>query len=222
MDELIDEHMQIGTGCADLANFVEISNVINYFYTVKAISDSDSLSHIQNFPNSEGNIADLVKIQVRWSLRVSQVCNEAKTDSNIQEEVETNFINLEQAEIDSNIQEEAETNSINLKEVEIDSSRQLEVGSDSHQQESKQAKVEFDFGQLSLHLNRVGQPIPSATNQFYPPQSPPIELKPLPEHLKYAYLDDHQHFTVIIVNNLSQEQEEKLLTVLRKHKKAID
>ncbi|RDX88056.1 hypothetical protein CR513_30398, partial [Mucuna pruriens] len=32
---------------------------------------------------------------------------------------------------------------------------------------------------------------------------------------------DHQQFSVIIANNLSQEQEEKLLNVLRKHKKAI-
>ncbi|RDX62511.1 hypothetical protein CR513_59143, partial [Mucuna pruriens] len=46
-------------------------------------------------------------------------------------------------------------------------------------------------------------------------------LKPLPSHLKYDYLDDHQQFPVIIANNLHQEQEEKLLQVLRDHKKAI-
>ncbi|RDX93681.1 Retrovirus-related Pol polyprotein, partial [Mucuna pruriens] len=47
------------------------------------------------------------------------------------------------------------------------------------------------------------------------PSLPPVELKPLPNHLKYAYLD------IIIVNNLLLEQEEKLLKVLRQHKKAI-
>ncbi|RDX62696.1 putative mitochondrial protein, partial [Mucuna pruriens] len=40
-------------------------------------------------------------------------------------------------------------------------------------------------------------------------------------HLKYAYLDDHQHFPIIVANNLNQEQEENLLSVLRKHKNAI-
>ncbi|RDX94448.1 hypothetical protein CR513_23168, partial [Mucuna pruriens] len=43
----------------------------------------------------------------------------------------------------------------------------------------------------------------------------------LPCHLKYAYLGNDQQFPVIIVNNLHLEQEEKLLQVLRQHKKAI-
>ncbi|RDX82431.1 hypothetical protein CR513_36780, partial [Mucuna pruriens] len=47
------------------------------------------------------------------------------------------------------------------------------------------------------------------------------DLKPLPKHLKYAYLGDNQQFLVIIANNLIGEQEEKLLEVLRKYKKAI-
>ncbi|RDX94156.1 Retrovirus-related Pol polyprotein, partial [Mucuna pruriens] len=49
----------------------------------------------------------------------------------------------------------------------------------------------------------------------------PMELKPLPSHLKYAYLDSAQQLSVIIANNLRQEQEDKLLEVLRQHKKAI-
>ncbi|RDY14451.1 hypothetical protein CR513_00496, partial [Mucuna pruriens] len=47
------------------------------------------------------------------------------------------------------------------------------------------------------------------------------ELKPFPGHLKYAYLGDNQQFPVIIANNLHNDQEEKLLEVLRKHKKVI-
>ncbi|RDX78501.1 hypothetical protein CR513_41219, partial [Mucuna pruriens] len=74
-----------------------------------------------------------------------------------------------------------------------------------------QPEVESKFGQLILH----------STNKLSPPHSPPTELKPLLDHLKYVYLDDHQHFPVIIANNLLQEQEEKLLNILRKHKKAI-
>ncbi|RDY13888.1 Retrovirus-related Pol polyprotein from transposon 17.6, partial [Mucuna pruriens] len=48
-----------------------------------------------------------------------------------------------------------------------------------------------------------------------------MELKPLPSHLKYAYLDSEQQLPVIITNNFHQEQEDKLLEVLRQHKKAI-
>ncbi|XP_057719839.1 uncharacterized protein LOC130934269 [Arachis stenosperma] len=47
------------------------------------------------------------------------------------------------------------------------------------------------------------------------------ELKPLSSHLKYAFLGDNQKFMVIIASKLSSQEEEKLLDVLRKHKKAI-
>lgn len=48
-----------------------------------------------------------------------------------------------------------------------------------------------------------------------------VELKPLPPHLKYAYLGDSSTLLVIISSLLSKEQEEKLLQVLREHKRAI-
>ena len=46
-------------------------------------------------------------------------------------------------------------------------------------------------------------------------------MKPLPSHLKYAFLEDNQKFPVIIASELSSEEEKKLLNVLRKYKKAI-
>nr|XP_027067751.1 uncharacterized protein LOC113693402 [Coffea arabica] len=52
-------------------------------------------------------------------------------------------------------------------------------------------------------------------------QAPVLELKPLPEHLKYAYLGDNETLPVIISSALSKIQEEKLIRVLREHKKAI-
>ncbi|XP_071940077.1 uncharacterized protein [Coffea arabica] len=52
-------------------------------------------------------------------------------------------------------------------------------------------------------------------------QAPVLELKPLPEHLKYAYLGDNKILPVIISSALSKIQEEKLIQVLREHKEAI-
>ncbi|XP_045797211.1 uncharacterized protein LOC123891391 [Trifolium pratense] len=52
-------------------------------------------------------------------------------------------------------------------------------------------------------------------------QPPSLELKPLPKNLKYAYLEENEKLPVIISSNLDCEQEEKLLEVLRQHKKAI-
>ena len=46
-------------------------------------------------------------------------------------------------------------------------------------------------------------------------------MKSLPSNLKYAYLDDSKSFPAIISASLVDEQDEKLLSVLKKHKKAI-
>nr|XP_025652460.1 uncharacterized protein LOC112748438 [Arachis hypogaea] len=48
------------------------------------------------------------------------------------------------------------------------------------------------------------------------------DLKPLPTHLKYAFLEENQKFPVIITRELTSQQEEKLLNVLRRNKKAIE
>ncbi|RDX77625.1 hypothetical protein CR513_42216, partial [Mucuna pruriens] len=69
--------------------------------------------------------------------------------------------------------------------------------------------------------NQVDEPDPKATNDNPSSMPPPIELKPLPSHLKYAYLNTEQQFPIIISNNLYQEQEDKLLCILRQHKKPI-
>ncbi|CAA7411073.1 unnamed protein product [Spirodela intermedia] len=48
-----------------------------------------------------------------------------------------------------------------------------------------------------------------------------LELKPLPSSLKYMFLEENNSFPIIIVADLSDEQEEELLDVLRKNKKAM-
>ena len=59
---------------------------------------------------------------------------------------------------------------------------------------------------------------PSLTTTIQPATP---ELKLMPSNLKYSYLDDSKSFPVIISASLVDEQEEKLLSVLKKHKKAI-
>ena len=48
-----------------------------------------------------------------------------------------------------------------------------------------------------------------------------FELKPLPDTLKYAYLDEKKIYHVIISANLLEEEEERLLKSLKKHRAAI-
>ncbi|XP_063946014.1 uncharacterized protein LOC135151482 [Daucus carota subsp. sativus] len=61
-------------------------------------------------------------------------------------------------------------------------------------------------------------PLPKKTVQSQPPE---LELKPLPDTLKYAFLGPNESYPVIIASNLTTSQEEELLGILRKHKGAI-
>ena len=48
-----------------------------------------------------------------------------------------------------------------------------------------------------------------------------MEQKPLPSHLRYAYLGDASTLPVIILASLTAVEEDKLLRVLRDHKDAL-
>ncbi|XP_073152066.1 uncharacterized protein [Henckelia pumila] len=68
-------------------------------------------------------------------------------------------------------------------------------------------KVEIPFSHKKL--------LPSAL------QAPKLELKSLPDHLKYIYLGYEETLPVIISKKLTEDQEERLVTVLKEHKTAI-
>ena len=48
-----------------------------------------------------------------------------------------------------------------------------------------------------------------------------LELKLLPSHLKYVFLDEGGHKPVIISNELTKTEEEKLIDVLKKNQDAM-
>ena len=50
---------------------------------------------------------------------------------------------------------------------------------------------------------------------------PKLELKPLPSHLKYAFLGVEETFPVIISPSLELDKENKPLEILRTHKTSI-
>ncbi|CAM8893032.1 unnamed protein product [Rhodiola kirilowii] len=61
------------------------------------------------------------------------------------------------------------------------------------------------------------------SNVFLPSivQAPEVELKPLPGHLKYAFLGENETLPVIIKSGLETDQERRLVEVLSRHRLAI-
>ena len=77
----------------------------------------------------------------------------------------------------------------------------------------------------SFELNRrkYYEPLGENTQKSVPSfkQSPQLEQKPLPNHLRYAYLGESSTLLVIISTSLTAVEEGKLLRVLRDHKDAV-
>jgi hypothetical protein len=58
---------------------------------------------------------------------------------------------------------------------------------------------------------------PEPLDEFAEPPRPPVELKPLPIGLRYAFLDDDLELPVIVSDKLTQEQTLRLMAVLERH-----
>ncbi|GKF76199.1 hypothetical protein Tco_0225643 [Tanacetum coccineum] len=52
-------------------------------------------------------------------------------------------------------------------------------------------------------------------------EPPEVELKELPPHLEYAFLEGDNKLPVIIAKDLKDEEKAALLKVLKSHKRAI-
>ncbi|CAN6579375.1 unnamed protein product [Malus baccata var. baccata] len=81
------------------------------------------------------------------------------------------------------------------------------------------------FESLPQHRGKLSNPIPIpiSTNTLLPSviQAPVLELKSLPDHLKYVFLGDEETLPVIVSSSLTALEEEKLIRVLKEHKTAI-
>jgi hypothetical protein len=64
-------------------------------------------------------------------------------------------------------------------------------------------------------------PVEDLGTTLPPKEDPVFDLKPLPDDLKYAYIDDNKIYPIIISSKLSGKEQERLLEILRKHRGAM-
>jgi hypothetical protein len=64
-------------------------------------------------------------------------------------------------------------------------------------------------------------PVEDLGTTLPPKEDPVFDIKPLPDDLKYAYIDDKKTYPIIMSSKLSGKEEERLLEILRKHRGAI-
>ncbi|RDX94797.1 hypothetical protein CR513_22780, partial [Mucuna pruriens] len=201
IDELVEEHFQLDTGGVDISNVAGDTKVFDCLGSME----------VHNLSNSKGDIIDLADLSQEAELLklLDQVCKdedlECSNNAKVQV-VETKKLLSMQNPVPSGSY--------------FNTRKNAESDSNSTRARSN-PKAEIMLAQLVPNLNQVDQSNSKLTNDTSLSPPPPIELKPLPNHMKYAYLYVEQQLPVIIANNLHQEEEEKLLDVLRQHKKAI-
>ena len=88
---------------------------------------------------------------------------------------------------------------------------------DMHMQERNEIDDIFSRQTAILKHNLQVEPL-SILSQ--PKEDPVFDLKPLPDTLKYAYLDEKKIYPIIINSNLLGFEEERLPETLRKHRGA--
>ncbi|XP_026399382.1 uncharacterized protein LOC113295245 [Papaver somniferum] len=67
---------------------------------------------------------------------------------------------------------------------------------------------------ITCNISYISLPVTDEVPLPYIVQAPKLELKPIPDHLKYSYLGDREELPIIIAKNLTAVQEERLLRVI--------
>ncbi|GKG00689.1 hypothetical protein Tco_0302379, partial [Tanacetum coccineum] len=62
---------------------------------------------------------------------------------------------------------------------------------------------------------------PTSSDEYPVDEHPEVELKELPPHLEYAFLEGDDKLPFIIAKDLKDEEKAALLKVLKSHKRAI-
>ena len=77
----------------------------------------------------------------------------------------------------------------------------------------------FEFDDVCSTANYL---LTAMSESAFESVSPPaLELKPLPDFLKYAFLGPDESLPIIITSDLDRGQENKLITLLRENKEAL-
>ncbi|RDX75208.1 hypothetical protein CR513_44938, partial [Mucuna pruriens] len=227
---------------ADLAFETELTEFLNQVYNPKS-SECSNDAKVKVAETKKALPAQLETIFTAETKPVDKGRVNAETGVNSARHLENKADSEDKSAKEGRVKEEMKVNSaeksnskgdtlaeiISASEDQTQTEVKLNVppGSDSKAAQEvkadrpKQPRAEIMSAHLVLSRDQVSQTDPCPAPKKSPSPPPPMELKLLPSHLKYAYLDSKQQLPVIIANNLTKEQEDKLLEVLRQHKKAI-
>ncbi|RDY00566.1 Retrovirus-related Pol polyprotein from transposon 17.6, partial [Mucuna pruriens] len=240
LDEIVEEYLQLNSSSEDIEKFAENADESSCLGVADKEADHEEAQDLPNSKDNHSDIADL-DFEAELSELLDQVCNQEHSEC-------TNDAEIKVAEAEkSPIAQLATIFTTEIKSaregrvkegIKVNPGEESNSKADTLAETSQPMKTRHKLDSIRIQLrssrrsqcrlrsdknrsHQVELADPSPVTEKSPSLPPPLELKPLPNHLKYAYLDKEQQLPVIIANNLLQEQEDKLLDVLRQHKQAI-
>ncbi|MCQ7416356.1 RNA-directed DNA polymerase, partial [Salmonella enterica] len=119
---------------------------------------------------------------------------------------------LESTIVETAIQDSADKHLEDHGEVSVED---LEVCFLERKNEKELFRCEDVFESLDLDQRKAPPIKPSLI------EAPTLDLKPLPDHLKYVYLGESETLPIIVASDLMPEHEEALIKLLQQYRKAI-
>ena len=191
---------------------LETEPVVDNYKPIPVILGRPFLATANALINCRNGIMNLSFGNMTLELNVFNMCKQPYDEDN---EIE----NLELIEpiLEEHIQQGSLSDPIDICSatlLEPDDKLELDIANDSSFLDSTQVPEDDEEKQSFEELETLEE-------EEKEEEAPNLELKTLPEGLKYAFLGDEQTYPVVISSSLTCDQEGKLLNVLQKHKKAI-
>ncbi|RDX94167.1 hypothetical protein CR513_23481, partial [Mucuna pruriens] len=204
IDELVEECLQLDNSSEEISNLAKDTELIYCLGSLTEEADYDEEWGVHDLSNSEDDNTDLIDLSQKAELvkLLDQVCKhenpECSNKAKIQV-VETEKLLPAQVATLFTIEHELAKGSRDRKRIEIILAKKTRAKSDSNSARAnfipvkriqpEQPKAEIMSARLVSSRNQVGQPDLKESNDNSSSSPLPIELKPLPSHMKYAYLD---------------------------------
>ncbi|RDY05591.1 hypothetical protein CR513_10554, partial [Mucuna pruriens] len=212
IDELIDEYNQFDSGSNNVTILVEVSNMLEGVGFVMGDANSTHINGVLNCPNSDNhgnNPANLMNIVCRKEDELEYLIS-----------ARVQVVEITRPTISkgaTNTGMDAASRSRDLTNADVDSAYPIPTPSQGGPLQLK-ADTKLAYSMLTPYQDDLLQP--RAYSNLVMQGWKQTEAVADPAHL-IPTLDLDQQLPIIISNNLDQEQEEKLLTILRQHKKSI-
>ncbi|RDX78154.1 hypothetical protein CR513_41608, partial [Mucuna pruriens] len=200
IDELVEKYLQLDSRSEDNENFAGDTNVINCLGSTTKADYEELAKRGQDEEKTRVNSAE-------QSRDKADMLAETISANEDQKRARTKLTVPSESVLKDAQRPKTDSNTTKIE--------------DTERSRPQQPKAEITSAQLVPSSTQTGQSDLKIVRENSSSPPPPLELKPLSNHLKYAYLDNEHQFPVIIANNLHQEQEDRLLNILRKHKKEI-